>query len=146
MAKVQSLRGWGTHLARLRQNAALSGADVVGQLASLNIRVDRRSIYAYEAGRIAAPDAGLIWGLSKIYGVSVEELISGLVSARTGQKPAPAHLNTPSHESIRVTAEERELVHQIRSLSPKARRACVDFIAFEAQRIGAKRNRRGSLE
>src|SRR5437016_4323034 len=115
MAKVHSLRAWGTNLARLRQNASLSGADVVGRLASLGIRVDRRSIYAYEAGRIAAPDAGLVWGLSRIYGVSAEELISGLVLARTGQKQIPAHPGGSEQELIRVSAEERELIQKVRS-------------------------------
>src|SRR5437588_12733401 len=110
MAKAQSLRTWGEHLVRLRQNVSLSGADVVVRLASLGIRVDRRSIYAYEAGRIAAPDAGVVWGLAKVYGVGADDLISLLVQARTGQKRLPpAPTGGSGTETIRVTPEEREL-------------------------------------
>jgi hypothetical protein len=142
MAKVPSLHAWGAHLARLRQNAALSGAEVVVHLAALGVRMDRRSIYAYEGGRIAAPDSGAVWGLSKIYGVNTDDLISLLVQARTGQRLTATHEGTTGQESIRVSPEEREIVHQLRGLSSKARQACRDFIAFEAQRASARGHRR----
>src|SRR5712691_2085907 len=113
MAKVHALRNWGVRLARLRQNAALSGGEVVNRLASFGIQANRRSIYAYEAGRIAAPDAGVVWALAKIYGIELEELISTLVVARTGQRPISPSIETSAQESVRVSAEERELLQQI---------------------------------
>src|SRR5712692_3865499 len=100
MAKVHSLRAWGSHLTRLRQNAALSGAEVSKRLARLGLHIDRRTIYAYEAGRIGAPDAGVLWGLAKVYGVSPEELAMTLVQYRTGQKPTPVQEAT-AQELIR---------------------------------------------
>jgi transcriptional regulator with XRE-family HTH domain len=138
MAKVHTIRAWGAHLAQLRRNAGMSGGDVVERLHSFGIQVDRRSIYAYEAGRIAAPDAGLVWGLGKVYGVAVEELISALVIARTGQKSAPLPVHQLDRETIQVTGDERELLQQIRNLPPKSLEICREFIAFQLQRKKVK--------
>ena len=133
MAKVHSLRAWGTHLVRLRQNAGLSGAKVVNGLAALGIQIDRRTVYAYEAGRIAAPDAGVLWGLAQIYRVSADELVAALVSYRTG-RPSTVLEPRSSDEMIRVTSTERDLIQDFRSLSAKDRHACGEFIKFEKWR------------
>jgi len=138
MVRGQSLHAWGARLAQLRRNAALTGAEVVAKLASLGIRLDRRTIYAYEAGRIAAPDAGAVWGLAKIYGVSVEELSSALVQSRTGQKPVGLQAGASGQDTVRVTIEERDLIQQLRTLPSKSREACRDFVAFETHRHARK--------
>jgi transcriptional regulator with XRE-family HTH domain len=141
MAKVQALRSWGAHLARLRENAGLSGAAVIARLASIGIRLDRRSIYAYEAGRIAAPDAGVVWGLAQIYGVDTDDLISALILARTGTRAQPPKCDPNLGETIVVSNRERELVMQLRKMPHKSHQACQDFVAFESQRASTKRTR-----
>jgi transcriptional regulator with XRE-family HTH domain len=141
MAKVQALRSWGAHLARLREDAGLSGAEVIARLASLGIGLDRRTIYAYEAGRISGPDAGVVWGLAQIYGVDTDDLISALVLARTGTQPEPLKREPNVGQTVVVTNRERDLVMQLRKMSRNSRQTCQDFIAFESQRASTKRRR-----
>lgn len=136
MPNANALRGWGAQLAHLRENTALSGGKVVERLTLLGIRVDRRTIYAYEAGRIAAPDAGVIWGLARIYGIDVDDLIASLVSSRTGLPLANARAKGSSKERVTVSMPERDLLLQLRNLPHENRQACFDFVAFETGRVG----------
>src|SRR6266516_2277097 len=93
MAKVPPTRSWGAILLQLRKDAGLTGSEVVGQLGSLGVKMDRRTLYTYEAGRVSSPDAAVVWGLAKVYGTDVEGLLGSLVASRNGADPS---LSKPS--------------------------------------------------
>ena len=131
MTKGHALRQWGMRLARLRENAGLSGGKVVEKLLELGIKVDRRTIYAYEAGRIAAPDAGVVWGLAGIYNVDTADLIARLVACRTGRLVTTAEKDAPLDEWVKLSIEERKLFTQLRCLPARKRQTCLDFVAFQ---------------
>ena len=137
----KSTKPWGARLAELRRGTGLSAAAVVSRLEALGIALDRASIYAYEGGRVAAPDAAVLWGLSRIYNVSLEELVSALLDPRT-QVSAP--LPTAAHEQ--PSPAEIRLLSKLRRLRPAARKACIDFIDFQVlaseRRVGRKRSRK----
>jgi transcriptional regulator with XRE-family HTH domain len=132
MAKAHLPKSWGTTLAKLRQDAQLTGAEVARQLERLGIHLDRASVYAYEAGRVSAPDAGVIWGLARIYGVSVEGLITALVRSRTGRAgELPKDDGAHPTGGFDLSDEERELVQEWRKLTHQGRRACREFVSFQ---------------
>ncbi|PYR29868.1 MAG: hypothetical protein DMF90_28910 [Acidobacteria bacterium] len=118
---------WGAKLAELRKATGLSAAAVVKDLKELGIDLDRASIYAYEAGRVAAPAAAVVWGLARIYGVKLDDLVNALVDAK-----AIIRL-TPSSRSAqrRLSRVELGVLDRLRKLTPTARKACLDFIGFQ---------------
>src|SRR5579871_491571 len=130
VAKTEPPRGWGRLLADLRREAGLTGNEVARRLEHLGIVIDRASIYAYENGRISAPDAGVVWGLAHIYGVPVEDLIATLVRSRTNRAAASAP-RLPMTPTLHVSDDERALIRTWRTLSPTAKRACQQFIDFQ---------------
>jgi transcriptional regulator with XRE-family HTH domain len=113
----------------------------VSRLEALGIALDRASIYAYESGRVAAPDAAVLWGLARIYKVNLEELISALLDPRM-QVTAPL----PTVISEQASAAEIQLLIKLRRLRPATRKACVDFIDFQVlaseRRVSRKRSRK----
>ena len=138
---------WGATLAQLRNSTGLSAAAVVSDLKVFGINLDRASIYAYEAGRVAAPDAAVVWGLARIYGVRLDELISTLVDVRATNRPGAldrtkrlAVLNRS--KQLRPSSAELQVIERLRRLNSKARKACLDFIDFQLQRTASKGTRK----
>lgn len=129
---------WGAKLAELRKSTGLSAAAVVNELKDLGIDLDRASIYAYEAGRVAAPDARVVWGLAQIYGVKLDELVGVLVDARVTLRPPSS--NQPSR--LRLSRAEFQVLERLRKLTPSARKACLEFIDFQIQRSASKHRRK----
>ena len=143
MAKAYPPKAWGSLLAKLRHDIQLSGAEVVRRLEKLGIETDRASVYAYEAGRVSAPDAGLVWGLAHVYGVGTDELISALVAARSGQSMKPLQSNNRMQAAgFDLAKDEREIIMQFRKLPPRERRLCREFV-FAQRRPLEKTNRVG---
>jgi transcriptional regulator with XRE-family HTH domain len=138
MAKVPSAQRWGTALAELRQTSKLSAADVVKRLKALGIHVVRASIYAYEAGTVAAPDAGVVWALAQVYGVPVADLIRDLVADRNGGQIVQG--GKTRREAPRGLSEaEIDLLDLWRRLSPQQRKTCDEFIRFQARKPSERR-------
>jgi transcriptional regulator with XRE-family HTH domain len=133
MAKVQSAERWGAALGELRHAARLSAAEVVKRLKTFGIHIDRASIYTYEAGRVSAPDAGVVWGLAQVYGVSVAELIGTLVSIRNGGQSTERARVSPRTTAAKpnLAEDESDLIKVWRRLSPHRRKVCREFILFE---------------
>jgi transcriptional regulator with XRE-family HTH domain len=135
MAKGLSRR-WGAALAELRHASRLSAAEVIKRLKALGLELDRASIYMYEAGKVSAPDAGVVWGLAQVYGVSVTDLIADLVTARNGapfgdrakvgQRAAGA--------DVALSEDETDLFQLWHRLSPQQKKASREFILFELSR------------
>jgi transcriptional regulator with XRE-family HTH domain len=130
---------WGAKLAELRRATGLSAAAVARDLGELGVALDRASIYAYEAGRVAAPDAAVVWGLARIYGVKLEDLVNALVDERAISRLVSS--NRPP--KLRPSRAELHVLERLRQLSPTARKACLDFIDFQLRpsppRRGPKR-------
>ena len=67
----------GAHLKELRTKRGLSLEQVAQMLAGqFQIRISRSALSRYETGKRTTPDALLLWGLSKIYGVLLDDLIA----------------------------------------------------------------------
>lgn len=132
MAKGRAPLRWGAALAELRRSSKLSAAEVVKRLKALGIEIDRASVYTYEAGKVLAPDAGVVWGLAQIYGVSTDTLISELVAARRGE-PSDTKLRE-SRELRRIgpASDETSLLELWRRLSPQQKKTCLEFLLFQA--------------
>jgi transcriptional regulator with XRE-family HTH domain len=130
---------WGAKLARLRNASGLSAAGVVRRLLELGVTLDRASIYAYEAGRVAAPDAAVVWGLAKVYGVKLDDLASALVDSRA-TSIVPAHRG----QELRPSQAELKVLERLRALPAGARKACLEFIDFQHHK--SHKRRRGSGE
>jgi transcriptional regulator with XRE-family HTH domain len=125
---------WGASLAELRHSARLSAAQVVARLKPFGIQIERASIYAYEAGRVAAPDAGVIWGLAQVYGVGVADLIASLVSVRNGGDSLDSgSFRTPERSPYGLGDDEHDLLQLWRRLTPQRRKVCREFIVFESR-------------
>jgi transcriptional regulator with XRE-family HTH domain len=136
---VRAAKTWGARLSELRQATGLSAAAVVKQLAEFGIVLDRASIYAYENGRVAAPDAAVVWGLARIYNVKLEDLVEALVDAR-----APMTAQPQQSRRTTLSSDERRAVEGLRKLERPARKACLDFLDFQltlAERRHRKRSR-----
>jgi transcriptional regulator with XRE-family HTH domain len=134
VAKVQPNRPWGTLLAKLRKAAQLTGAEVVHRLAILGVRLDRRTLYTYEAGRVMAPDAAVVWGLAQIYRADLDGLLEALVASRNSQT-VPAAIDRPGPKAPRISSEELRLLNLLRKLPPRSRGECEQFIRFHADRV-----------
>jgi transcriptional regulator with XRE-family HTH domain len=129
-----SAKSWGATLAMRRRDAGLSAAAVARRLGQLGITVDRGTIYAYEAGRITAPDAGVVWGLANIYKISVDALIQLLVEARTGVVVRTQLRIDDGRTTVELTREEHDLLRRLRQLPARDRAMCREFIEFNRGR------------
>jgi hypothetical protein len=133
MAKVQPNRAWGALLANLRERAELTGAQVVRRLATLGVRLDRRTLYTLRGGRVVAPDAAVVWGLAQIYEASVNDLLVTLVASRNAES-VPATIDRHQPKGSGGRTDERELLGLLRQLPARARGECEQFIRFQADR------------
>jgi transcriptional regulator with XRE-family HTH domain len=136
MARVA--KSWGTKIAQLRKGSGLSAAGVAKRLAGLGIPLDRASIYAYESGRVAAPDAVVLWGLAQIYGVDLEELVAALLDARKQVEPRFNRM----HRLVEPTSTEIAVLERFRKLTAAARKSCIDFLDYQLTMTERRRTRK----
>jgi transcriptional regulator with XRE-family HTH domain len=54
-------------------------------LLALGLSLDRSTLLQYERGTVGSPDPVVLWGLSRLYRVAVDDLIADLVRDRTGR-------------------------------------------------------------
>ena len=134
MAKLLPTRAWGALLLRLRKDAGLSGTDVVDQLANLGVKLDRRTLYTYEAGRVTAPAAAVVWGLACIYRADVEDLLKALVVTGNATSPNAKLGDVKKSKAFEATSEDFQLMEVIRKLPPTLRNECREFIRFQVER------------
>ena len=107
----------------------------VDDRAEVGIELDRASIYAYEAGRVAAPDAAVLWGLARVYGVNIDDLIGTLVGYRGIER-----LVVPERkQDWKPSSAELKVIARLRKMSPTSRKSCIEFINFQFKRSASRR-------
>jgi hypothetical protein len=146
MAKVQPNRQWGALLARLRHEVRLTGSEVVQRLADLGVKLDKRTLYTYENGRVMAPDAAVVWGLAVIYGASLNELVITLIESRNAATGVNIEPRLTQLSRSQFTLDAQELIGLIQQLPKELRAECDQFVRFQTQRARvAERYRRSKL-
>ena len=134
MAKVQPTRTWGVILLRLRNDAGLTGSEVVRELDRLGVKLDRRTLYTYEAGRVSSPDAAVVWGLARVYRADAEELLRALVASRNATDPTSKLVHLKRQRASELTPQELQLLGLFRKLPSELRAECEAFVRFQAER------------
>lgn len=76
-----ALKAFGGRLTALRDGR--SRGVIIKRLEALGVAFDESSLFQYEAGTVWAPDVGVLWGLSRVYGVGLNELVALLRANRT---------------------------------------------------------------
>src|SRR5438094_877997 len=109
MPRSRAMAAFGRFLAAQRRAKELSAEGVVRRMLKYGVRLDQSTLYNYEAGTVNAPDPGVLWALSKIYGVSFEALVALLVDVRNGQMANVSALPSTTPETSLDDAEN-ELV------------------------------------
>jgi transcriptional regulator with XRE-family HTH domain len=51
----------------------------------LGVSLDRSTLLQYERGTVGSPDPVVLWGLSRLYRVTLDDLVADLVRDRTGR-------------------------------------------------------------
>jgi transcriptional regulator with XRE-family HTH domain len=144
MAKAVA-QGWGLALAELRRACRLTASEVVKRLTAFGIEIDPASIYTYEAGKVYAPDAGVVWGLAQVYGVSVTDLIADLVADRSEGRSLEGHKASSRDQARSSTLSDTEanVIQLWRQLPAHKRKACEEFMRFQLQDEPGRAARRG---
>jgi transcriptional regulator with XRE-family HTH domain len=137
MAKVRPTRDWGAILRQLRQTLGMSGADVVARLKVLGVTLDRRTLYTYEAGRVRSPDAAVVWGLARIYGADLEDLIMSLVSNRNAPTARAAEVRTSKPREL--LRDDSQLIQLFQNLPAETKAEVEEFIQFHISRSRTRR-------
>lgn len=132
------MQAFGKFLREHRDASGLSAEQVVHRLQRYHVKLDNSTLYNYEAGTVAAPDAGVLWGLCQIYSdLEIDPLLAFLVHTRSGlpvAAPKRAATTTPPD----ISDDEWQLVHTFRRLAPAGQRATLDFVTFQAGRGAQK--------
>jgi len=123
---------FGRFLSARRRAKNLTAAGVVRRMKNFGVQLDQSTLYNYEAGTVSAPDPGVLWALSKIYDMALDELIALLVGVRNGKVDAPP----PSILSRNPQFDESEekLVLAFRGARVEAKRRILDFVEYEAHK------------
>jgi len=123
------VRAFGKKLAELR--GARSAEQVLIRARVLGIKLTASTLYQYEGGTVEAPDPGVLWALSKVYGVDLNDLIALLVANR----------NDPHLEELPPIAEghvvltdpaDRTLFEALQGVPTATRNEMLDFLAFRS--------------
>lgn len=79
-----------------------------------------------------APDPGVLWALSKVYGVDFNELVASLVANRNDPTLAalPRTLENVADPTTVVDRDDRAVFEAVRGLPTAARREVLTYIAF----------------
>jgi transcriptional regulator with XRE-family HTH domain len=75
--------GFGARLRLLR--GLLSRGAICERLLALGVSLDRSTLLQYERGTVGSPDPVVLWGLSRLYRVTLDDLVADLVRDRTGR-------------------------------------------------------------
>jgi transcriptional regulator with XRE-family HTH domain len=132
------MRPFGNYLSTRRQEKGLTAEGVIRRMKKVGVQLDQSTLYNYEAGTVSAPDAGVLWALSKIYAVSHEEMIALLVSVRAGNHDPslPSGVSTnPEYDEV-----EEKLILAFRAARVEAKREILDLVDYVIHKGGgAKR-------
>lgn len=145
MQRPRDMVPFGKFLSRQRRAKHLSAEGVVRRMKHLGVQLDASTLYNYEAGTVRAPDPGVLWALSKIYAVSLDELIALLVSVRAGKGGVPPTASTNSepdgHDRTKLlSAAERELLDEWSKLTPRGRDSLRNLLAeLQPRKVRQKR-------
>ena len=74
-----------------------SRGTICERLLALGLSLDRSTLLQYEHGTVSSPDPVVLWGLGRLFHVTVDDLVADLVRDRTGravpQREAPIELD-----------------------------------------------------
>jgi transcriptional regulator with XRE-family HTH domain len=86
--------------------------------------LDRSTLLQYERGTVGSPDPVMLWGLSHLYRVSVDDLVADLVRDRTG-------LIVPRREAtIELNGDQRGAAELLAKLSDKELSSVNSYLEF----------------
>jgi transcriptional regulator with XRE-family HTH domain len=94
---------FGELLRHLRERRKLSQGQVRNYLKNYGVTLSSAAMSRYEHGERAAPDPAVLYGMSKCYGVELEQLVAALVAERAN-KPLPEiqMIERPGNPSARA--------------------------------------------
>lgn len=114
--------GFGARLRLLR--GSRSRAAVCEQLRARGLSLDRSTLLQYERGTVGSPDPVMLWGLSHLYRVSVDDLVADLLRDRTG-------LIVPRREAtIELNGDQRGAAELLAKLSDKELSSVNRYLEF----------------
>lgn len=104
-----TLESFGDYLEGLR--GTVSREIISRRLAALGVPLGGSTLAQYEKGAVWAPDAGVLWGLGRIYRVPLEDLVNRLRANRVEALDLEV-----SHGSINISRVDGEAAHDDASL------------------------------
>lgn len=93
---------FGSQLRELRGKR--SRGAMCNDLTTFGLRLDRSTLLQYERGTVGSPDPAVLWGLGRLYHVSLDDLVLALMRDRTGRPVIARDLRPPAldEEQTRV--------------------------------------------
>ena len=100
------------------------------QLTTFGLSLDRSTLLQYERGTVASPDPAILWGLGRLYHVSLDDLVLALMRDRTGRPVLARDLRPPAldEEQLRIAT----FVGQIDDASRRALAVLAEALAQRA--------------
>jgi transcriptional regulator with XRE-family HTH domain len=99
------------------------------RLLAFGLSLDRSTLLQYERGTVRSPDPMVLWGLGRLYHVTVDDLVADLVRDRTGRA-------VPSGDApIELDADQRCAAELIAELSGDSRRVALGILEVLAARL-----------
>lgn len=121
---------FGRRLAELRGKR--SARQILQRAGGLGVRLTPSTLYQYENGTVTAPDPAVLWALSRIYGISLDGLVSLLVANRNNL--ALDEFPDSSEGAIHVDEDDGKLLRKFNQLSRNGQQEVMEFIAFKRQK------------
>lgn len=87
--------GFGEYLRKAREKRGLSAGQVELQMERFGIPVAHAVLWRYEAGQVGSPDPAVLWALSRLYRISVDEMLGCLAKERAHRPIAQSDLVAP---------------------------------------------------
>lgn len=100
---------------------------------ALGIKLTASTLYQYEGGTVEAPDPGVLWALSKVYGVDLNDLISSLVANRNDPQ-LQALPPTVEADVVLTDAADRAIFELLHSVPAATRDEVLDFLTYRSMR------------
>jgi hypothetical protein len=133
MARKRGLRAFGRWLERKRLDRDMTAPQVARILTEKHgIKVDSSTLYNYEGGTVFAPDPGVLYGLSLVYELDLQTMMSLLLMNRG--KPAAETLTVPETQQIHVHPDDVPFIELGRRVSGWSRKWVLDDLRRAVER------------
>jgi transcriptional regulator with XRE-family HTH domain len=96
-------------------------------LLALGLPLNRSTLLQYERGTVTSPDPAVLWGLSRLYHVTVDDLVLDLVRDRT-HRPVPARIA----DGVPLTDAQRRAAEYIAQVDSQTAEQFLRFLAYLA--------------